>query len=73
MNNDKTLQEQSKKENLTNNSSGKQAIKTSETKLVKTENGNKSKEVLIGKDIEEVKQIEENFTSLEKRILDKLT
>lgn len=54
------------------NSIGKQTIQTEKTKLVKGEKGKKDREVLVGKKIEEIEEIEEDFNSLQNRILNKL-
>ena len=45
-----------------------QEIKTNKTKNLE----NKDKEVLIGEDVEEIKEIEENFSTLKNRLANKL-
>ena len=45
-----------------------QEIKTNKIKNLE----NKDKEVLIGEDVEEIKEIEENFSTLKNRLANKL-
>lgn len=54
-------------EGITENVAGEQTIQTSKTKILK-ENG---KEILIGKDIEEIEKVKESFDSLKNKILNK--
>jgi hypothetical protein len=48
-----------------------QTIKTENTKIIEKKN-EENREVLIGKKIEKVKEIEEGFDNLQKRILEKI-
>lgn len=54
---------------VTKNVVGEQTIKTTETKILKNSDG---KEVLIGKDIEEIEDTKEGYDTLQKRIIEKL-
>ena len=60
------------KEGVTENVTGEQTIQTAETKILKGEKGKKDKEVLIGKEIENVDEIEEGYNTLQRRILNKM-
>lgn len=53
----------------TENNDETQEIKTSEKRKVE----GSDKEILIGKDIEKVEDVEEEFNSLQRKILNKLT
>ena len=53
---------------ITKNVGGEQTIQTSETKILK----GTDTEVLIGKDIEKVKKMEEDHESLQRKILNKM-
>jgi hypothetical protein len=55
-------------EGVTKNVVGEQTIQTRETKVLK----DNEHEVLIGKDIDEVKKVKEEFESLQRKILNKL-
>lgn len=57
---------------ITENVAGEQTIQTEETKILKGKNGKKDKEVLIGKEIEKVAEIEEGYDTLQNRIIQKL-
>ncbi|WP_405566842.1 hypothetical protein [Polaribacter sp. Asnod6-C07] len=59
-------------EGVTENIAGEQTIQTQETKILKGTNGDKDKEVLIGKDIDKIDEIKEGHDTLQKRILAKL-
>tara|TARA_A200000113_G_C8620631_1_gene275729 strand:+ start:326 stop:562 length:237 start_codon:yes stop_codon:yes gene_type:complete len=59
-------------EGVTENIAGEQTIQTEETKILKGEDGDKDKEVLIGKDIDKIDEIKEGHDTLQKRILAKL-
>lgn len=57
---------------VTENVTGEQTIQTEETKILKGKNGKKGQEVLIGKDIEKIDEIEEGYDTLQRRIMNKL-
>ena len=57
---------------VTENVAGEQTIQTEETKILKGKNGKKGQEVLIGKDIEKIDEIEEGYDTLQRRIMNKL-
>ena len=59
-------------EGVTENVTGEQTIKTAETKILKGAKCKKDKEVLIGKEIEKVDEIEEGYNTLQRRILNKM-
>jgi hypothetical protein len=61
-----------KTDGITENIAGEQTIQTSETKILKGEKGKKDKEVLIGKKIEKVDEIEEGYDTLQRRIINKM-
>lgn len=72
-NNDKEkLYKNIETEGITENVAGEQTIQTEETKILKDKNGKKGIEVLIGKDINEVNEVEESHESLQRRILNKM-
>lgn len=62
-----------KTDDTTNNIVGKPDIHTEETKILKSKNNNDGKEILIGKDIEEIEKIEADHESLQRKILNKLS
>ncbi|APZ47276.1 hypothetical protein BW723_13730 [Polaribacter reichenbachii] len=59
-------------EGITENVAGEQTIQTEETKILKGTDGDKDKEVLIGKDIGKIDEIQEGHNTLQKRILAKM-
>lgn len=59
-------------EGITENIAGEQTIQTEETKILKGTDGDKDKEVLIGKDIDKIDEIQEGHNTLQKRILAKM-
>ena len=59
-------------EGVTKNIAGEQTIQTEETKILKGKDGKKDKEVLIGKKIDKIDEIQESHDTLQKRILEKL-
>jgi hypothetical protein len=60
-----------KTEGVTENVVGEQTLQTEKTKIIKGENGEKDREVLIGKDIEDMKH-KDNYESLQHKIMEKL-
>jgi hypothetical protein len=58
-----------KTQGVTENVVGEQTIQTRETKILEGGNG---EEILIGKDIEDVKKVEATHESLQRRILNKM-
>jgi hypothetical protein len=57
---------------VTKNVAGEQTIQTEETKILKSDDKNDGREILIGKTIEEVEKVEEDHESLQRRILNKM-
>lgn len=57
---------------VTKNVAGEQTIQTEETKILKSDDKNDGREILIGKKIEEVEKVEEDHESLQRRILNKM-
>lgn len=57
---------------VTKNVAGEQTIQTEETKILKSDEKNDGREILIGKTIEEVEKVEEDHESLQRRILNKM-
>lgn len=53
---------------VTENVVGEQTIQTEDTKVLK----DNEHEILIGKDIDEIKKVKEEFESLQRKILNKL-
>jgi hypothetical protein len=53
---------------VTENIVGEQTIQTEDTKVLK----DNEHEILIGKDIDEIKKVKEEFESLQRKILNKL-
>lgn len=64
---EKLYKENVKTDGITENVAGEQTIQTSKTKVLKEND----KEILIGKDIKEIEKVEENFNTLQSRILNK--
>lgn len=62
------LYKSEKTEDATKNTSGKQNIKTSETKTLK---GSDTK-ALVGEEIDKINEIEEDFNSYKRKMLNKL-
>ncbi|WP_334057742.1 hypothetical protein [Polaribacter sp. P097] len=62
-----------KTDDTTSHVVGKPDIHTEETKILKSKNSNDGKEILIGKDIEEIEKIEADHESLQRKILNKLS
>jgi hypothetical protein len=62
-----------KTDDATSHIVGKPDIHTEETKILKSENRNDGKEILIGKDIKEIEKIEADHESLQRKILNKLS
>ncbi|PQJ78094.1 hypothetical protein [Polaribacter porphyrae] len=56
---------------ITENVAGEQTIQTENTKILKGEKGKKDKEILIGKKIEDVEKVEEDFNSVQRKMLNK--
>jgi hypothetical protein len=56
---------------VTKNVAGEQTIQTEETKILKSDEKNDGREILIGKTIEEVEKVEEDHESLQTRIITK--
>ncbi len=59
-------------EGIDKNVAGEQTLQTEETKILKGEKGKKDKEILIGKDLKDVKEVQEEFDSLQRKLLNKL-
>lgn len=57
---------------VTKNVAGEQTIQTGETKILKSDDKNDGREILIGKKIEDVEKVEENFESLQRKLLNKM-
>ena len=70
--NSKDLYKDIETDGINKNIAGEQTVQTEETKILKGEKGKKDKEVLIGKDLKDVKEVEEEFDSLQRKLLNKL-
>jgi len=68
----KNIYKDTKTKGVTENVTGEQTIQTAATKILKGEKGKKDKEVLIGKEIDKVDNIEEGYNTLQRRILNKM-
>ena len=71
-NDEESLYKNIKTDGITENVVGEQTIQTKETKTLKGKNGKKGVEVLIGKTIEKVDEIEEGYDTLQRRIINKM-
>tara|TARA_R110002126_G_scaffold206886_1_gene353996 strand:+ start:27767 stop:28003 length:237 start_codon:yes stop_codon:yes gene_type:complete len=68
----KKIYKETNTKGVTENVTGEQTIQTAATKFLKGKKGKKDKEVLIGKEIEKVDEIEEGYDTLQRRILNKM-
>lgn len=70
--NSKDLYRDVETEGIDKNVAGEQTLQTEETKILKGEKDKKDKEILIGKDLKDVKEVQEEFDSLQRKLLNKL-
>ncbi len=61
-----------KTDGISKNNEGEQTIQTENTETLKKDGVDNDKEILVGKKIEDVKEIKEGSNNLQKKILEKL-